>query len=289
MDKALVELLAMVAIISVLIALLLPAIQLVRESARRAHCANNARQVALAIHLHENSFGFVPGTAGNEKFTFLHWQARALPFLEQADLFDQIMNEGIPRVNPYHSSFRQKNIPIFQCPSNSAMGLLIRSDLGFVFAYTDYCGVAGYDGENGIFSAFIKSEPSNNPFFSEIRSGLSNTLMFGERPPSDFDEGMGSWMGSQGTHTATAFLNGHVGLYESLDIEMACLGRTYFGYQPGTRGSRCDWTHHRSFHPGGANFARADGSVRLIPCNTDQTIMEALATRAGGEVVTLEN
>ncbi len=274
----LVELLAVIAIVGVLIALLLPAIQLVRESARRAHCANNARQVALAIHLHENSFGFVPGTNGTSDFTLLHWQARVLPFLEQADLFDQIMNEGIPRVNPYISLFRQKNIPIFQCPSNPDMGLLIRSDLGFIFAYTDYCGVAGYVSDTGIFSAFLKSGRSNNAFFSEITSGLSNTLMFGERPPSDFDEGMGSWMGSQGTHPATAFLNGHVGLYGSLDIEMACPGRSYFGYQPGIRGSRCDWTHHWSFHPGGANFARADGSVFLLPYDTAQRVLEELAS-----------
>jgi hypothetical protein len=58
---------------------------------------------------------------------------------------------------------------------------------------------------------------------------------------------------------------------------------TEFGYQPDERGGPCSWTHHWSFHPGGANFARADASIHFVPYATDRETLSALATRDGGE------
>ena len=275
----LVELLVVIGIVGILIAMALPAVQQVRESARRTACANHERQLILALHSHEAAFQSLPPTVSIRPPYFLvFWQARVLPFLEQGPLHDSIRREGENGAHPYYSSYRLVNIPSLQCMSNPDQGQLIQSDVT-IFAFTDYCGVAGSDSNHrGIFPASWQVA-GKRVRFSEILDGLSNTLCFGERPPSDFDEGFGSWHGGQNTLAATAFTNAKITdfpYYAKLLSE--CPGKTDLGFQVGERGSRCDWTHHWSFHPGGANFAKADGSVTFLTYSIDSRLLADMAS-----------
>jgi prepilin-type N-terminal cleavage/methylation domain-containing protein/prepilin-type processing-associated H-X9-DG protein len=284
----LIELLTAIGILAVLTALMFPAIQFVREASRRSHCAANMRQISLALHSYESSHRRLPMTLNLERpSALLHWQAELLQFLEQSGLKANIDQKLQARVHVYDMpEERTTNLPIFQCTSNPDKGLLIKSNIGFLFAFTDYCGVAGIEArdQSGVF---ISNYWRPGIKFSEITDGLSNTLFFGERPPNERGHGYGSWLGSQNALAAT------IGVFEtkaSLDGDEdfgGCEGMQ-FGFGNDERGSRCNWTHHWSFHPNGTNFARCDGSVKFFPYSIDPEVLKSLATRAHGETVSLD-
>jgi len=274
----LIELLIVIGIIGILAALLIPALQMARESARRMSCSNNQRQLALAVHLHESSHRRLPQTLSERRDTSaLFWQAQVLPFMEQEPLLDAVRSEirnGRPILaNPY----RRTNIASLQCPSNPDQGLLIKADVS-LFAFTDYCGVGGAYGDNGVFPLDLRKDGT---VFAQITGGLSNTLLFGERPPSDLDEGFGAWIGGQMSWPASTYTNGTRAIFPiqaQVNLLVGCGSRTDLTFQRGERGNRCP-THHWSFHPGGANFARADGSVDFISYQIDREILANLANR----------
>lgn len=275
------EVVVVISIIAVLIGLLIPAVQMARESARRSNCMNNQKQLVLALHSHEATKRFLPPTLSSERHSSLmFWQAQILPYLEQQAALETALEEMRGGVTILNNSQRRVTISILQCPSNPDQGLLVNPDIGSLFAFTDYCGVAGSDRDNGIFALDLRKPRT---FFSEVTGGLSNTLMFGERPPSDLDEGFGPWLGGQGAWSASTYTNGNRSLFPTAGASLVnlladCDGRTDFGYQRGERGTRCP-THHWSFHPGGAVFAKADGSVAFLPYATDRTILAELASR----------
>jgi prepilin-type N-terminal cleavage/methylation domain-containing protein/prepilin-type processing-associated H-X9-DG protein len=274
----LVELLVVIGIIGVLVALLIPAVQMARESGRRTSCLNNQRQLALALHLHETTHRRLPATlSGEHETSLLFWQAQALPFMEQNAIFDEVRREIQNGQQILRNPLRRTTIPGLQCGSNPDQGLLIKADVS-LFAFTDYCGVAGADQDNGIFALDLRKDGT---VFSQITNGLSNSLMFGERPPSDLDEGFGAWIGGQMSWCASTYTNGTLGMFPEraqVDLLVGCGDRTDFDFQRGERGNRCP-THHWSFHPGGANFARADCSVGFIAYSIDRDILAALASR----------
>lgn len=206
----LIELWVVIGIIGILVALLIPAVQMVRERARRTSCFNNQRQLALAVHLHESAHGRIPQTLSDRRDTsFLFWQAQVLPFMEQGTLFDavrsEVRNGHAILANPY----RRTNVSPLQCPSNPDQGLLIKADVS-LFAFTDYCGVAGAYADNGIFPLDLRK---HGTVYSQITGGISNTLLFGERPPSDLDEGFGAWIGGQMSWPASTYTNGTRGVF----------------------------------------------------------------------------
>lgn len=276
-----IEVLVVVSIITVLIGLLIPAVQMARESARRSNCMNNQKQLALSLHSHEATKRFLPPTLSSEHHSSLmFWQAQILPYLEQESVLDAALEEMRSGVTILTNSQRRVTISTLQCPSNPDQGFLVNPDIGALFAFTDYCGVAGSDRDNGIFGLDLRKPRT---FFSEVTGGLSNTLMFGERPPSDLDEGFGPWLGGQGAWSASTYTNGNRHLFPtagavSVNLLADCDGRTDLGYQRGERGTRCP-THHWSFHPGGTVFAGADGSVLFLRYATDRDVLAALASR----------
>ena len=275
----LVELLVVIGITTLLIAMLLPAVQMVREASRRTHCQNNQRQVILAIHLFESSFGTLPPTNTTvPREHFLHfWTARLLLHLDQVPLAEALLEERRQPLHVYQSKFRTYNVPVFQCTSNPDFGQIIKADQGFLFAFSDYCGVAGSNQDNGLFPVSLP-QATESLKFSDVNGGLSNTLIFGERPPSDIDEGFGSWLGGQNMLSMSTYTNGTPDNFPS-GLLRDCRDRTFLGFQPGERGSRCDWTHHWSFHPQGANFARADGSVAFVSYSIEENVLTELASR----------
>ena len=277
----LIEVIVVVGIIALLIALVLPAVQMARESARRTNCMNNQKQLALSLHNNESAIRFLPPTISSEhNSSLMFWQAQVLPFLEQESILEAALQEMRNGVTILRNSKRRTTIPVLQCPSNPDLGLLVNPDLGALFAFTDYCGVAGSDRDNGVFALDLRKPRT---FFSEVTGGLSNTLLFGERPPSDLDEGFGPWLGGQGAWSASTYTNGTRGLFpisgaSQVNLLAACDGRTNLGFQRGERGTRCP-THHWSFHPGGTVFAKADGSVAFLSYATDRTVLADLASR----------
>jgi prepilin-type processing-associated H-X9-DG protein len=148
-------------------------------------------------------------------------------------------------------------------------------------AFTDYLGVAGRnqsDHDGILFDA-------SNIRLADILDGTSNTLMVGERPPSS-DLFFGWWYAGVGQNqdgSADMLLGSNE---KAIAPEFNECPRRTSSYGPGRLNNICDALHFWSLHPGGANFLMADGSVHFLAYSA-KTVLPALATRAGGEAVTL--
>ncbi len=206
----LVELLVVIAIIGILVSMLLPAVQSVREAARRTVCKNNLKQLGLALHNHESAFGkFPPGFVSevtgpwpggsNDPVPEIGpgWNmlAMLLPQLEQAALHQQI-DFTLPITDPVNQIARSTNVPVYRCPSdswNEPVSVWPRSIGINDLASTSYVGVLGGadpsgNGPTGSYLARYE-EPNFNGMFhrneaikhGDITDGTSNTIGLGER------------------------------------------------------------------------------------------------------------
>ncbi len=281
----LIELLVVIAIIAVLIGLLLPAVQKVREAANRLKCANNLKQLGLAAHNYHGTFdAFPPGVVsdapGND-YPWLSWQARLLPFLEQEALWLQAVEayraRRIPFGPPAHPGLMTV-MPVFTCPSDGRLTTvqLARSKER---TFTSYLGVEGRDlsSRDGVLHL------SSRTRLADVRDGTSNTLFAGERPPSA-DLFFGWWYAGQGlgqTGAADMVLGARERNAGGLSVRRCPAGP--YRFQAGRLDDQCALFHFWSLHPGGAHFLFADGSVRFLSYTADD-VLPALATRAGGEV-----
>jgi prepilin-type N-terminal cleavage/methylation domain-containing protein/prepilin-type processing-associated H-X9-DG protein len=297
----LIELLVVIAIIAVLIGLLLPAVQKVREAAARMSCGNNLKQLGIAVHSYHDAYGRFPYSAGPgcDFSSFApnpwSWLARILPHIEQDNLYQQC---GIATGTPLASagSGPATQIKMFLCPSDPS-SVQPRSDeanIGSNFnnsgappllvGSTNYKGVSGNDWAWGTFQNYPNGignglDAGNGVFFRtdytrrltlvDITDGTSNTLMIGEDIPG------------MNVHCDWPFFNHAVGTC-AIPLNSAMLPG-----QPGF-GNPLDWPDVYSFrsrHPSGANFALADGSVRYVQQSISLTTYRAAASIAGGEVL----
>lgn len=284
----LIELLVVIAIIGVLIGLLLPAVQRVRDSANRAHCANNLRQIGLALHhYHDSQAGFPPGVSyrqGADPHPFMSWNARLLPFLEQENLWRETLRAFAQnrdfRINPPHVGFATV-MAVYGCPADSrTLGVTTLGERLRV-AFTAYLGVSGSNQFRKDGLLYLNSKVR----LAEVTDGASNTLAVGERPPSA-NGVFGWWYAGWGQSKDG-----------SGDMVLSVRERNVATYAPGCpRGpyefgpgrvtNQCDLFHYWSLHIGGAHFLFCDGSARFLSYSA-APLMPALATRAGGESVTL--
>jgi len=304
----LVELLVVIAIIGILVALLLPAVQSAREAARRMQCANNLKQISLAVHPFETNQKFLPpnrygdyddyATSGGpyEDSRSWSWLAAILPSLEQGNI---AAPGSIPFKKINQAGIAQLVIGTFLCPSDSAASLgsvretpryLRGLDVGLTnymgvqgsnFCWGDWAnnGTSGMDCEqwfhgDGIFYPMDWQKPRG---FGAIRDGLSNTLMVGE---DVFNK-------TRSTCSDPCYGLGFAWAHP-VEATATCAIPPNAKRPDGTAYTENDWTGHngfRSHHPGGVQFACADGSVHLINDGITLGLYRNLATIQGGEVV----
>jgi prepilin-type N-terminal cleavage/methylation domain-containing protein/prepilin-type processing-associated H-X9-DG protein len=280
----LVELLVVIAIIGILIGLLLPAVQAAREAARRAQCSNNLRQIGLAMHLHHDTYLRLPaGWDGYDAAGRPYgmggpgwgWAARILPFIEQANVQNNLVNFKKPVTDTANDAVRLLVLSTFRCPSDVGDNkfLNIDEDTGegtFEYATGNYPGVWGTGDVHvcGTLPAGTQCRGDGAFYhnsvtrFADITDGLSQTFVAGERS-SRLE--YGTW----------------VGTVPGIDCSPGRILGTAL-YPPNAGGHTHDFS---SQHPSGANFLLGDGSVRLISETIDMPVYRGLITRSGGESV----
>jgi prepilin-type N-terminal cleavage/methylation domain-containing protein len=289
----LVELLVVLAIIGVLIGLLLPAVQKVREAASRTRCQNNLHQIGLALHNYHGTYGsFPPGFVclqpqANPNYTApgWGWAALLLPFLEQDNLYRQI-NFKVPVEDPSHLGVRTAVLSMFVCPSDYATGLFTIEDANGAplaeAATNSYAASFGVgvdlddelDEANGVFFR------NSHIRVTDITDGSSTTFAVGERAALFTQT---PWAGavSNGTTRVTpgAPVNDPAAVEEAPTQVLAHVA-VHTLNDPNS-----DPEDFFSPHRGIGQFLFADGSVRAVAAGIDLATYQALATRDGGETV----
>lgn len=293
----LVELLVVIAIIGILVALLLPAVQAAREAARRMQCANNFKQVGLALHnYHAAQRTFPTGmfwdcsdqTSPWRIFVW-SWSAYTLPYIGEQTLYDTIdFNDPKSYWSPnaYAGSsnreISRKLIPGFMCPSDPQYGEQIWQS-GPVpqpdCAMTNMCAVSDSDDwtevATDLFGDPPRKFPTNDGIFGggracaigKILDGTSKTLMVGEAVGGGPGTFLGQVWATANLYDTRDGING----YKTL------IGSGVFPVNSGDSG-------FSSYHPGGCHFAYADGSVHFLADDIAQNVLTALTTRNGVRV-----
>jgi prepilin-type N-terminal cleavage/methylation domain-containing protein/prepilin-type processing-associated H-X9-DG protein len=312
----LIELLVVIAIIAALIGLLLAAVQKMREAANRMTCTNNLKQLALAAHHHHDARGKFPNglhtveTVGGRYANGTCWQVELLPYLEQENLknrwdYTDFRNNVAGERNATTAQILQ----VLLCPSDPLSDSVYFAGVSPQFPQYAYAsgfyGLSRYGGNAGKVSGVETQATRDGIFFqdssirlADVTDGTSNTFLFGEhsRVDPEWDRlaftyspglyplaGWGKWAAVYATSGGSIF-----GRLLSTPVPInyrvpAGTPQEEFVGPYGAQNNRL-----RAFgsgHPGGANFAFADGSVRFLSDKTDLAALQPLSTRAGGEVV----
>jgi len=319
----LVELLVVIAIIGVLVALLLPAVQQARESARRMQCLNHLKQMALAVQNYQETLGVYPpghiiprGKSGaNGHKTIAPWQVSILPYIEQKALYDMydfsVFSDEDGKTGA-NRIVRQTPIAVYRCPTDLQKGEIgnpgeggRRYD-GILFARSSYVGVAGqsyghprdcpdrcgnfdfnwsessplYNNGRGGWRGAItlvddltagsQLQPVRQ---AEVQDGTSNTVLIGEaHKPKDRPDRAPFWALGGNTYTIRIM---QVNAWSLRYLE-------YDKCEAAWPSNHCQ-RGYGSYHPGGLNFAFADGSTRPISRNVEMAIIGAVSSIQGGE------
>ena len=305
----LLELLVVIAIVAILIGLLLPAVQKVREAANRVRCSNNLKQIGLALHNYHDDTGHLPpaytwvdpnqpapkSVVGPRLFdrpgraAFFEtnwpgwgWAAYLLPYVEQDNLYRQI-DFTAPTVGTQAAAVRAVRLGVYTCPSDSGAGIFpvfpLKGTALLDAATNSYAACYGAGGNltgapdrgNGLFAR------NSSVQFKDITDGTSHTLAVGERPARF---ARAPWVGviDQGTIRTTA----GAPVYQSLMFPPPAMPMARVGNRP----LDDPWSEPIDFfgpHPTGMNALFADGSVRWVRASTAVDVFQAVATRDGGE------
>ena len=315
----LVELLIVIAIIGVLVALLLPAVQAAREVARRMTCANNLRQIAIASHhFHDAQGRFPPGAVAKEylaapstPWTFYRWSALAVlsPHIENSAASDALelsvpLYNSALAVTPENREGVKIQVPIFLCPSDQADRVL--PDFGPTnYAVATGTGIGGGTPveTDGVFSVNSQTKikdiadgTTHTAIISE--SILGRATMSGSDPEQDYKFLFVTPLTETACRQAAIWNYGYPRGFGWVSGEYRCALYNHYqtpnsevpdcisvvmGGDPSTRFTPYGWRAARSHHPGGVNVAFADASLHFIQDSIDPKIWKALATIAGRE------
>ena len=310
----LVELLVVITIIGILIALLLPAVQAAREAARRMQCANNLKQMGLAIQNYHAALGSFPigsrvGTGGNPGRTGTNWKTSIFAFIEQASLYGQLDFNGEFAQNWWGNNVILKGlvVPVYNCPSSPFDPLLVSDRgaelaeeaqkhdyVGIAGAYPDpagrgagVCGQAGYGWicRNGLLV------PNECKAVRDCKDGTSKTIMVAEQSGVITVAGdgypiranyAGGWAGmfsgltaDKGTPSDTTLYGiGLTTVRWALNAPTVVVGSSDFSYMNNTI--------LNSSHPDVVQVMMADGSVQTLSENLDVVILRQLCSADDG-------
>ncbi len=313
----LVELLVVIAIIGILVALLLPAIQAAREAARRAECTNKLKQLALAAQNYHDTHQVLPAGKLDRSYNNsnrLPWAVALLPFMELQAVYE-MWDHTVDERHGNNNEARRISLSEHLCPSDiTSPGDVARpqnSDQAN-YAISSYVGISGrsnghhaggsgrhgtWDGDEyhhltrsgrsgwrGVFHVVLTRSNRggdipvfSNMTFASIQDGTSNTLMFSERHQAqDFNRRATYWASAQWTNSlGTIMPRGH--LLQVVPSFHRC-------QEIAERNHECA-RGLGSYHPGGLNFALADGAVRFISEDVNAEVISGLASVQGGELV----
>jgi prepilin-type N-terminal cleavage/methylation domain-containing protein len=277
----LIELLVVISIIATLMGLLLPAVQRAREAASRISCANNLKQIGLALHNYEGVYGRLPPT--RTQIGSATWAVYILPFIEQDNLYNQWNFQAT--YYQQNNVARTTNVKIYFCPSRRTASDIPRNSifgdipswggasvntpggLGDYAAAIDPCGQdfpsAGCVSMSGAFQM-----GTGNTFMS-FTDGLSNTIFVGEKHVPIDKKGIGWWDCST--------YNGDYAI---------CSTRTGGSNFPLTNNPRDPGWKFGSMHTGVVVFVFGDGGVRNIPATINTNTLYLLISRNDGQVIT---
>jgi hypothetical protein len=316
----LIELLVVIAIIAILVALLLPAVQQVREAARKTQCSDHLHNIVIGLHSYEGMAKRLPpgsfnavGGAGNNISTHVV----LLPFIEGGNsyktfVFDNTDINATP--GPQHVAARSQKIELYECPSDPQSS---NPYAGGGFCPNVGCGMTNYQqslGANANYAA------NNGPFgrrfgarFAEISDGVSNTAFFGETklgtavaPSSTGDPfylataqvlAFGTFDAGNGdiNYNAACDALGSSSTLRGKQWYRGIVTATYYSHtivpndrrRDCIRGTGFDRAHlaARSYHPGGAHVAMGDGKTKFAGENIDGNVWRAVGSRAGNETI----
>jgi prepilin-type processing-associated H-X9-DG protein len=308
----LIETLVVIGIVGILLALLIPAVLYVRESARRGSCQNNLRQITLAVLSHESAHAVLPKLYNGsfltqpryalDEFHFHSWRSSILPGLEQGSLYDRL-DFARAATDASNQASVNMSLSVFVCPSSSNPTSVVPDIIEFnpgisstnisgTAARSDYEVIGGVffhpsgttDLQNVKFGAWGEPLSYNYPTpisyrqarLSDITDGLSNTILIAERAgrPDLYERGK----------DVDPYPFDDRG--DGMDHHQAAWAiSTHFWWLTFWHEQGINETNRGifSFHASGANIGFADGSVRFLSESIDQTALNALVTRAEGD------
>jgi len=311
----LVELLVVITIIGILIALLLPAVQAARESARRVQCKNNLKQLSLALLNYESTWGvFPPGEVHGPHWNHCHWDGQIgiwcnliLPQLDQQAAHDMLDFNITPQyASDNNVEVSRMQFPFMHCPSDGYFGLTTtwpnasgtgerneknRCRIWHYYAVAGSVEVSTKIHADGKTAGNYHCKANNGIFFNDsatkmarIRDGATNTAMLGETWGRRFPDHVAPNPVPQACKLSHSPYSG-----QEYSRGMALHMLLYLDVTPNFRpgGEQCVyeiWSAN-SFHPGGVNLAFADGSIHFIDNAINIEIFQAMATIAGKEPI----
>jgi prepilin-type N-terminal cleavage/methylation domain-containing protein/prepilin-type processing-associated H-X9-DG protein len=297
----LIELLVVIAIIAILVGLLLPSVQKVRQAAARTSCQNNLKQIGIALHAyHDSSGAFPPGgvTEGVccDTQSGTNWAIAILPFIEQQNLADRYVT-GQPNESSANAFVRTAPVKTYVCPADVSTSVLDSPESGpgsgLAYMPGSYRAVSGKsDGSafwdnadalglpaqwRGALHSVWQAKGLGVEHLTGISDGTSNTLLVGEYATQSHNRRRTFW-----AYTYTSYNQSSATLNQSRTLLNDYDRCRDIGGPGDENPCKRGWG---SFHTGVINFVWCDGSVRPVTTGVDMNVFAGLATIAGDEVV----